>query len=170
LTEFQAALLTAQMARIETQAAKRTANATYLTSMLNQIPGIAAARMYDGCTRNAYHLYMFRYEKSHFAGLPRSAFLRALAAEGVPASGGYRPLNTEPFLKEALSARGYKRLFPAKTLSGWHERNRCPVNDQLCEEAVWFSQTVLLAPRRSMELIADAIRKIQVNADRVPKA
>jgi dTDP-4-amino-4,6-dideoxygalactose transaminase len=170
MPEFQAALLTAQMARIETQAATRTANATYLTSMLNQIPGIAAARMYDGCTRNAYHLYMFRYDKSHFAGLPRSAFLKALAAEGVPASGGYRPLNTEPFLKEALSARGYKRLFPAKTLSEWHERNRCPVNDQLCEEAVWFSQTVLLAPRRSMELIADAIRKIQVNANRIPKA
>ena len=161
MPEFQAALLIAQMARIEAQAATRTANATYLTSMLNQIPGIAAARMYDGCTRNAYHLYMFRYDKSRFAGLPRSAFLKALAAEGVPASGGYRPLNAEPFLKEALNARGYKRLFPAKTLSEWHERNRCPVNDRLCEEAVWFTQTILLAPRESMELIADAIRKIQ---------
>jgi len=125
--------------------------------------------MYAGCTRNAYHLYMFRYDKSQFAGLPRAAFLKALAAEGVPASGGYRPLNTEPFLKEALSARGYQRLFPAKALAEWEERNRCPVNDRLCEEAVWFSQTVLLAPRRSMELIADAIRKLQVNADRLPK-
>ncbi len=170
MPEFQAALLIAQMTRIEAQAATRTANAKYLTSMLNQIPGIAAARMYDGCTRNAYHLYMFRYDQSHFAGLPRAAFLKALAAEGVPASGGYRPLNAEPFMKEALSARGYKRLFPAKTLSEWHQRNRCPVNDRLCEEAVWLTQTILLAPRRSMELIADAVRKIQVNAERVPKA
>ena len=169
MPEFQAALLTAQMARIEAQAATRTSNATYLTSMLNQITGIAAARMYDGCTRNAYHLYMFRYDKSQFAGLPRSAFLKALAAEGIPASGGYRPLNAEPFLNEALNARGYKRLFPAKTLSEWHERNRCPVNDRVCEEAVWFSQYILLAPRKSMELIADAIRKIQVSADRLPR-
>jgi hypothetical protein len=76
----------------------------------------------------------------------------------------------EPFLKEALSARGYKRLFRAKTLAGWQERNRCPVNGHLCEQAVWFSQTVLLAPRRSMELVADAIRKVQLNADRLPKA
>jgi len=169
MPEFQAALLTAQMSRIEAQAATRTANAKYLTSMLNQIPGIATSRMYEGCTRNAYHLYMFRYDQSQFAGLPRSAFLKALAAEGVPASGGYRQLNTEPFLKEALNARGYQRLFPAATLAEWQERNRCPVNDRLCEEAVWFSQTVLLAPRRSMELIADAIRKIQVNADRLAK-
>jgi dTDP-4-amino-4,6-dideoxygalactose transaminase len=170
MPEFQAALLIAQMTRIEAQAATRTANAKYLTSMLNQIPGIAAARMYDGCTRNAYHLYMFRYDQSHFAGLPRASFLKALAAEGVPASGGYRPLNAEPFLKEALNARGYQRLFPAKALAEWHERNRCPVNDRLCEEAVWFTQTVLLAPRGSMELIADAIRKIQVNAERLSKA
>ena len=170
MPEFQAALLTAQMTRIEAQAATRTSNAKYLTSMLDQIHGITPARMYAGCTRNAYHLYMFRYDKSQFAGLPRAAFLKALAAEGVPASGGYRPLNTEPFLKEALSARGYQRLFPAKALAEWEERNRCPVNDRLCEEAVWFSQTVLLAPRRSMELIADAIRKLQVNADRLPKA
>jgi len=169
MPEFQAALLTAQMARIEAQAATRTSNATYLTSMLNQIAGIAAARMYDGCTRNAYHLYLFRYDKSRFADLPRSAFLKALAAEGVPASGGYRPLNAEPFLQEALSARGYKRLFPAKTLSEWRERNRCPVNDRLCEEAVWFSQYILLAPRKSMELIADAIRKRQASADRLPR-
>ena len=84
--------------------------------------------------------------------------------------GGYRPLNAEPFMKEALSARGYKRLFPAKTLSEWHERNRCPVNDRLCEEAVWLTQTMLLAPRGSMESIAGAIRKIQKNADRLPKA
>ena len=35
--------------------------------------------MYDGCTRNAYHLYMFRYDKARFAGLPRAAFLKALA-------------------------------------------------------------------------------------------
>ena len=170
MTEFQAALLSAQMTRIEAQARVRTENAAYLTSLLNQIPGIAAARMYDGCTRNAYHLYMFRYDKSQFAGVPRSDFLKALAAEGVPASGGYRPLNQEPFLQEALNARGYRKLFPAKTLNEWEERNRCPVNDRLCDEAIWFTQTMLLAPRRSMDRIAEAIRKIQAHAAHLPKA
>ena len=36
------------------------------------------------CTRNAYHLYMFRYDPARFAGLPREIFLKALAAEGIP--------------------------------------------------------------------------------------
>jgi perosamine synthetase len=164
MTEFQAALLLAQMTRIQAQAKTRTENAAYLTSVLKEIPGIAPARMYGGCTRNAYHLYMFRYDKSRFAELPRAAFLKALAAEGVPASGGYTPLNTQPFLKAAIDSRGYRKLFPAEVLAGWEERNRCPANDRLCEEAVWFTQTMLLAPRSSMDRIADAIRKIQRNA------
>ena len=169
MTEFQAALLMAQMTRIEAQARTRGENASYLTSMLKEIPGIAPARMYAGCTRNAYHLYMFRYSTQQFAGLPRSAFLKALMAEGVPASGGYSPLNTQPFLKNALHSRGYGRILSAKEIAAWEESNRCPVNDGLCQEAVWFVQTMLLAPRESMERIAEAIRKIQKHAGELAK-
>lgn len=161
MPEFQAALLVAQMARIRTQAQTRTENAAYLTSMLKEIPGIAPARMYEGCTRNAYHLYMFRYDSRQFAGLPHDRFLKALSAEGVPASGGYSPLNTQPFLKTTLRSRGYQRIYPAKELAAWDERNRCPANDRLCGEAVWFTQTMLLAPRESMTRIAEAIAKIR---------
>jgi DegT/DnrJ/EryC1/StrS aminotransferase family. len=57
--------------------------------MLREIPGILPAKTYPGCTRNAYHLYMFRYRAEAFAGLPRDQFLRALHAEGIPCSGGY---------------------------------------------------------------------------------
>ena len=50
------------MTRLEEQSRTREQNAAYLTSLLKQIPGITPARMYEGCTRNAYHLYMFRYD------------------------------------------------------------------------------------------------------------
>lgn len=170
LTEFQAALLLAQMTRIEAQARTRTANARYLTSMLQEIPGIAPARLYPGCTRNAYHLYMFRYDQAQFSGLPRAAFLKAMAAEGVPCSGGYSPLNTQAFLKDALHSRGYSRLFPAREIAAWEERNHCPANDRLCQEAVWFTQTMLLAPRQSMDRIAEAVRKIRQYAGELARA
>ena len=150
--------------------AARTENATYLSSMLKEIPGITPARVYPGFTRSAYHLYMFRYDSRHFAGLPRSGFLKALVAEGIPASGGYTPLNTQPFLKAALASRGYQRIFSEKDLREWQERNRCPANNRLCQEAVWFVQTMLLAPRPSMDRIAEAIRKIQKHAGELAKA
>jgi len=163
-TQFQTALLLSQMSRLQQQAKTRDQNGAYLTSMLKEIPGIVPARMYGGCTRNAYHLYMFRYEKERFAGTPRTPFLKALAAEGIPCSGGYRPLNKEAFLKKMLQSPGYQRIYGRKELAKWEERNQCAENDRLCEEAVWFGQTMLLGSRRDLEQIAEAIRKIQVQA------
>ena len=169
LTEFQAAILMAQMTRIEEQAKTRTANGLYLTSQLKEIPGIHPARMYEGCTRNAYHLYMFRYDQEKFAGLSRTSLLKALRAEGIPASAGYVPLNKEAFLKAALNSRTYKLLYPKQVLDEWEERTQCPNNDRLCTEGVWFMQTMLLGPRSDMDSIAGAIQKIQAHASELAK-
>jgi len=170
MTEFQAALLLAQMTRVEKQTRTRTQNATYLTSLLSEIPGIKPARMYPGCNVNAYHLYMFRYDKEQFAQLPRAKFLKALAAEGIPASGGYAPLNKEPFLKNTLSSRGYQAVYSKQRLARWQERNQCPVNDRLCNEAVWLTQNMLLGPRGDMDQVAEAVEKIRKHAAQLARA
>jgi perosamine synthetase len=164
LTDLQAALLLSQMRRLEEQSRVRDENAAYLTRLLEEIPGVRPARLHAGCTRNAWHLYMFRYRADSFAGLSRPAFLRALQAEGIPCSGGYSPLNREEFVLASLRTRAYQRMYPPELLAGWEERNQCPVNDLLCKEAVWFTQTQLLGPRSDMDQIAAAIRKIQAHA------
>jgi dTDP-4-amino-4,6-dideoxygalactose transaminase len=165
LTEFQAAMLLAQMTRLERQARTRDANAAYLTTLLREIEGIVPARPYEGCTRNAYHLYMFRYDESAFGGdLTRDGFLKALRAEGIPASGGYSPLPAEPSVVETLRGRGYERIYGKAELARLAERNRCPHNERLCREAVWLTQTMLLGSRGDMDQIADAIRKIRRHA------
>jgi dTDP-4-amino-4,6-dideoxygalactose transaminase len=170
LTEFQGALLMAQMTRTEEQSRTREQNAAYLTKLLSEIPGIQPAKHYDRCTRNAYHLYMFRYDPEAFDGLPRGRFLQALGAEGVPCHAGYSPLNKESFLATAFDSKGFRRVFPAGVLDAWAGRNECPVNDALCGQAVWFTQTMLLGPRRDMDQIAEAIRKIHANAGALQKA
>jgi len=164
LTEFQGALLLEQLARLEEQSRTREQNAEYLTRQLRQIPGIQPARMYEGCTRNAYHLYMFRYDGREFADLPRPRFLQALRAEGVPCSGGYVPLDKEPFLKATLQSRAFRYIYSEKEINELEERNRCPENDRLCEEAVWFTQNMLLGPRAGMDQIAEAVRKVKKGA------
>jgi dTDP-4-amino-4,6-dideoxygalactose transaminase len=164
MTEFQGALLTGQMTRLEAQSRTRERNAQYLTALLREVPGVAPARTHEGCTRNAYHLYMFRYDPRHFAGLARDKFLGALAAEGIPASKGYAPLNKEVFLKDVLRSRGYRKIYAQAELDRWEERTRCPDNERLCAEAVWFTQNMLLGERSDMDQIADAVRKIQAHA------
>jgi hypothetical protein len=90
-----------------------------------------------------------------------------MAAEGVPCSGGYSPLNKEPFLKNTLSSRGFRRIFGESAAREFDERNQCPENDRVCEEAVWLGQTQLLGPPTDMDEIAAAVRKIQKHAHRL---
>jgi perosamine synthetase len=170
LTEFQAAILLSQMTRLEEQSRTRGQNAQYLTKLLNESGGLVPAHMYSGTTRNAYHLYMMRYQPEQFAGLSRAKFLKALEAEGIPASGGYSPLNKEPFLTRTFETRGFQRVYGKKTLSDWQERTRCPANDRLCGEAVWLTQTQLLGPREDMDQVAEAVRKIKQHAPELARA
>ncbi len=147
LTEFQAAMLVSQLKRVEEQSKRREENAAQLTALLREIPGIVPQTVYEHCTRNAWHLYMFRVTGT----VPRDTFVRAMRAEGIPCSAGYSPLNREPFM-------------PAD------QAERCPVNDQLCREAVWLTQSMLLDTREGMEQIAEAARKVIRSAGALEKA
>ncbi|MDX2036768.1 MAG: DegT/DnrJ/EryC1/StrS family aminotransferase [Isosphaeraceae bacterium] len=171
LTEFQAALLLAQMTRLDAQSKTRDVNAARLTERLQAIPGIQPAKQYPGCTRNAYHLYMFRYDATQFSGLPRAGFLRALSAEGIAASGGYTPLTDEPFLRATLESKGYRAIYGRELLEHHLDRMKAsgPENAELCREAVWFTQTTLLGDPGDMDRIADAIERIRTHADRIVK-
>ena len=146
MTEFPAALLLTQLTRLEEQSRRREQNAAYLTGLLREIPGITPARMYEGCTRNAYHIYMFRYDPSRFEGLPRSRFLQALNAEGIPARAAISPLYQEPFLKNTLQSRAFQAIYSPKRIADYLERIQCPANERLCEEAVWLMQTDVPRP------------------------
>jgi perosamine synthetase len=170
MTEFQGALLISQMQGLEQRAETRSANADYLTKMLDEIPGIMPARMYPGCTRNAYHLYMFRYRPEEFANLPRDKFVKALRAEGIPCSTGYSPLNKAGFIRDALNSRPYVRVYGKTAIAKWSQHNSCPENDKLCQEAVWFMQNMLLGPRSDMDQIVEAISKIRAHAPALVRA
>ena len=50
------------------------------------------------------------------------------------------------------------------------ERNQWPQNDQLCQEAVWFTQNMLLASKTDMADIAAAIEKVYKNAEKIKKS
>ncbi len=138
LCEFQGSLLQAQMTRVIEQANRRTENATYLSKLLNDIPGIKPAKLYDGVTRSAYHLYMFRYDKAAFGGLDRAKFLDALGKEGVPASSGYGKMNRDAYVTGLAKNKHYLKVYGEKRMADWLEQaQHCPQNDQFAT-AVWL--------------------------------
>ena len=167
MAEYQAAILLAQMKRLEEQTEIRNENAKYLTSRIKDIPGIIPHKLYDGVTRAAYHLYPFRYKKEFFHNVPRCKFLAALKAEGVPCSSGYDRVNKNAFFENALQSKNFRKAYSKKRLDRCRQLNHCPDGDRLSDEAVWFFQSLLLGTKRDMDDIADAILKIYENRARL---
>ncbi len=169
LSEFQAAVMMAQLGRLEQQSRTREQNAAYLSKLLADVPGVKPVKMYPGCTRNAYHLYMMRYDPQA-TGLSRAKFVQAVRAEGIPISTGYGPLNKERFLENTLNSRAFRAIYTQQEINRWRERNHCPANDKACQEGLWLSQSVLLGDKRDMEEIAEAMKKVQRHASQILKA
>lgn len=172
ITEYQAAIGLAQLERLEDETETRNINAAYLRSKIIDIPGIIPYKLYDNVTRAAFHLFPFRYDKNGFKGLPRETFLKALRAEGIPCSSGYTKLNKMPFIENTFKTKNFKKMYPAEMLdyNQYMAQNECPSNDTICdEEAVWLPQSVLLSPKPEMNDIANAIEKIQKNAEKINK-
>ncbi len=113
---------------------------------------------------------MARYDAAKFSGLPRAKFLAALAKAGIAASSGYTALNLTPHVQALAKNPHYRRIYGAAAMDRWLERSRCPVNDRVCEEAVWLGQTKLLGTRTDMERIAEKIAGIQKRAGELARS
>jgi dTDP-4-amino-4,6-dideoxygalactose transaminase len=170
MTEYQAALLLAQLTRFDEQCRLREDNARHLIELLSAIPGLRPAKMYPGCTRNTYYIFMARYNPEAFAGLPRDKFLQAIRKEGIPCGSGYKPLNKEPFLEKTFASRAYKRIYSEARMRQYREKNQCPANDRLSQEGLFFSQACLLGSKRDVEQIAEAVARIQKHAGEISRA
>lgn len=163
MTEFQAAVLQAQFARYDGQKEIRQGNLAYLNEKLGEIEGIEPLADDENITSHASHLYIFKYIKKSFANKPKENFIEAMQQEGIPTSTGYSlPLYKQPvFLNKAFGPRGKTVDLPVDYASF-----DCPETEKACsEEAIWFTQNMLLGTRDDMDDIITAIKKVKENAD-----
>ena len=160
LTEFQAAILLMQLARLDEHTRIRNQNAQYLSKKLSSIEGIRPLEHSTGVTRHAYHLYIFQYSEDDFGGLPRSRFLEALAAEGIPCSSGYVPLYREPFMLHLAKDSLLSKLYAEKVD---YSAVKLPVTERASQESVWLFQHMLLGTVEDMNDIVNAVKKIKEN-------
>jgi L-glutamine:2-deoxy-scyllo-inosose/3-amino-2,3-dideoxy-scyllo-inosose aminotransferase len=159
ITEFQAAVLYAQLGRLEEQNCLRRQNAEYLDSLIELIPGIKPMRRDPRETARVYFNYAFRYDPDEW-GLSAAIFRKALAAElGVPIQPCYQPLTDCTLYRPRTKKRHrideeyWKAIDPS--------RFQVPVSDKVYKhQSVTLAHRLLLAPRKDMEQIAEAVRRI----------
>jgi dTDP-4-amino-4,6-dideoxygalactose transaminase len=169
LTEFQAAVLLAQLSRLPDQMQRREAVAIILDHALTGLPGLRLLAPAPAMTRRSYHMYLFRVQEE-VLGISRDRFVAALNAEGLPASRGwYRPLYANDVFRSAHlgPAHGIRAPLAGKGVD--YRSVSCPVCEEVCRDAVWIPQHVLLADSKAIHQAADAIRKVVENADALRK-
>jgi dTDP-4-amino-4,6-dideoxygalactose transaminase len=169
MQQFQAVMLQQQLEKLARETALRQENAAFLSSKLEEIPGIQPAKLPEN-SKAVWHLFPFRYDARQFHGLPRDRFIRALNAEGIPSGGGYSEQYFDGLLDEAINSRGFKRLFPAERLKQYRDSlHELKGNREVCATTVAMSQSMLLAGKRDMEQIVEAVRKIKASSAALAK-
>jgi dTDP-4-amino-4,6-dideoxygalactose transaminase len=149
MTEFQAAVLIAQLRRMPEQQARRTRAAAELHRLMGQIPGAVPVKVPDGVTAHSWYTYHWRWLGEADGGLPKAEFARALAAEGIPVFAGYVPLNRNQALIDEI-----RRL-------GGREPDPCPNAERAAgDEVMVFSLPILMGTDADLADVAAAVDKV----------
>ncbi|MCE5250456.1 DegT/DnrJ/EryC1/StrS family aminotransferase [bacterium] len=151
MTEFQAALLIAQLSRMGDLIARRIRTYDFLWEKMQNLGGIRTMAPEDSnSTRRSHHGMALRFIGEEWGGLSKDRFLEAMVAEGITISGGYGfPLYREPALtkKENLPPGNYPdygSLF-------------LPKAEKASKEGLLIPQTVLLAePEETLDIVRAA--------------
>ncbi len=162
LSEWQAAILSQQLARLDEQAAVRSRAAAYLNEHLTRIEGITPQALDPRCTRNGHYAYIFHYDRTAFAGVPTERFIAALNAEGIPTQASYPPLHELALFQ---SGEYLKRLPPdQRDTEPAFLRQHFPNTVRAARETVWLPHYTLLGGEEDAASIVEAVRKIQAFA------
>jgi len=170
MTEFQAAILLAQLERLAEQTELRAARAARLSEGLSRVPGISPLKRDERLTTQAIYQFVFIYDQDAFGGASRDRFVAALEAEGIPSDG----LFYEPVYRSALFQVD-PRDFPALAVSDAQDlpwaKARCPVAERAAYlESVWLPHQLLLGSEQDVDEIVEAVAKIQSNVDELLRA
>lgn len=162
LSEWQGAILTAQLSRLDDQTRRRHANARVLDRLLREIPGITPQKLDERCTRNGQYAYIFHVNKKEFAGISAERFVEAMNAEGIPNQASYPPLHQLHVFRNG----SYRQRLCGKQATQKHAflKQSFPVTKKAAWETVWIPQPALLGDEEDIYEVAAACRKIQQNA------
>ncbi len=162
LSEWQGAVLLAQLTRLDEQTARRHANGRLLDRLLGEIPGITPQSHDSRITRNGHYAYIFHYDTRAFAGIATARFVEALEAEGVPTQAPYPPLHQLDLFKSGA----YRERLSGAQAGASHDflNDAFPNSQREAWETVWITQNALLGDEEDMREIAGAVGKIGANA------
>lgn len=151
LPEFSAAVLRAQLKRLDKQTAIRERNAAALTRMLAELPGVAVQAHLPDAAVHPHYMYIFCLEpRAGEPSIDRMRFVDCLIAEGIPAYRAYEALYNIPSFWLNPAPAGTAADFAAL----------CPNSERVAKNGIWIHHRALLGTEADTADIAKAINKV----------
>jgi dTDP-4-amino-4,6-dideoxygalactose transaminase len=162
LSEWQGAVLSVQLSRLDSQTKRRHQNARLLDKLLAQIPGIKPQKLDPRCTRNGQYAYIFHVDSKHFASVGTEKLIQASNAEGIPNQASYPPIHA----LDVFQSEEYRQRLCGTQAIEAHSflKTTYPVTLRAAFETIWIPQPALLGDQEDMNEIAAAWSKIQKHA------
>jgi len=158
MTEMQAALLLSKLKTLPKETETKHVNGEYLAERLRKIGGVEPLERDPRVTKRGYYFFVVRYNPEEFEGLPKSLFVKALNAEGVPSGKGYgMPLYRQP----AFKRENLKDVLPSWVRMPGYEKLNLPGAERFTASEVTLPHRILLAGREALDLVVSSIEKIK---------
>lgn len=157
MTEWQAAVLLAQLDRFPEQQQRRNANSLWLNDELAKIPGVSPQYRDPRTTSQGNYCYVVMVDPSAF-GASREQVRLALVAEGIPLTMSYPPLHQLDVFADD------EALAPRYRTPGKFRGTELPVTEHLAATSLWFKTSVLMGDRRDAQDVVDAVAKVAAHA------
>lgn len=169
ITELQAGLLSAQLARLDDQHERRAANVDHLARRLADHPelGIRIQHRDDRITRKTSYELVLLYDAASFGDVKRDRFVEALEAEGIPADGDfYVPIQDRVGEIFPLRASEYPTIRERYGDVLSPETVQTPnASKAAYEQTVWLHHSLFLGETSDVDDIVEAFLKIHGSID-----
>ncbi len=167
MTEIEAAIARAQLAKLDGLLAPRIDAADYLTERLSSLPGLTPPLVRPGI-KHGYYLYSMKYDQTQ-TQVPRQKLVEALVAEGIPIVPGYvKPIYLEPLYQQriAFGADGFPFTYPGYKGQVSYERGICPIVERMHYEELIFTNICHAGiHQQDLEDFANAFYKVYEHLD-----
>lgn len=156
MNEFQAAILLAQMDRVDEYNRRREKNSALLDGLFEEIDGITPQKRSAGTTVFTHYMYMFSYDSKAFNGASRDMFVKCLIAEGIPASVCFSVMTDVDFITNCDFGG---RVVDKEGIV----RHKADNAKDIADNVIWLHHRVLEGDEQDVYDIANAVKKIQKN-------
>jgi L-glutamine:2-deoxy-scyllo-inosose/3-amino-2,3-dideoxy-scyllo-inosose aminotransferase len=165
MTEWQGAILRAQLRRFPEQHRTREERGKLLDTELAKVPGLRPQSDDPRMDSRARYACIVHYDPREFAGLPLAGFERALRAEGIEFGVSYPSLGSLELFRERRFSPSLRQGAPRLDYGALS----LPHAEHAARSTVWLDHRMLLGDPDEVLDIVRAAARIQTHADKIAR-